>query len=513
MRAPSVYDVAIVGFGPAGAVAAALLGQAGFSVYVCERLRGVCEIPRALALDHEVMRLFQQLGVVDAVAPYCEPFTPSEYFGVDGQLIRRMTMLEPPYPHGYTPSLVFTQPAVERVLRARVAACPNVRLAEGMSCSGLTQDADGVTLTVEGEAVRARWAIGCDGASSTVRDLLHVGLEDLGFDEAWLVVDVLCNERGLAKLPKASAQYCEPARPCSYVIGPRNHRRWEISLQHAEQEEAFATQAAAWALLARWITPNDGTLWRQSAYRFHALVAQRWRVGRVFLAGDAAHMQPPFLGQGMCQGMRDVANLTWKLSLVLRGECEAEPLLESYESERKTHARELIARIKAVGEVICERDEHKARMRDMRLLAECHGVVQDTPRQDLLPPLRAGVVTETPGAGTLFPQPRLAGVHTNVLLDERHGYGFRLVSDGTLSQLPASDLTVIDLAREPETDGVARSWFSRHGAHAAVLRPDHYTFGSAHDAAGIEALLEALRVAIGSRGARPNNLEPRRWRA
>src|SRR5689334_12738799 len=128
--APASYDVAIVGFGPAGVIAAGLLSQAGASVYVCDRAQGVYEIPRALAIDHEGLRVFQQLGVPDQVAPYCEPFTPSEYFGVDGRLIRRMTMLPPPYPQGHVPSVVFTQPAVERVLRERVAASGNLRIAE-----------------------------------------------------------------------------------------------------------------------------------------------------------------------------------------------------------------------------------------------------------------------------------------------------------------------------------------------------------------------------------------------
>ena len=154
MTGQATFDVAIVGYGPAGVVAAALLGQAGHSVYVCDRLRGVYEIPRAISLDHEIMRVFQQLGVADDVARYCEPFTPSEYFGVDGQLIRRMTMVDPPYPQGYTPSLVFTQPAVERVLRERVAQLPNVTVVEGVECTKITQDSNVVTLRIRLSTLR-----------------------------------------------------------------------------------------------------------------------------------------------------------------------------------------------------------------------------------------------------------------------------------------------------------------------------------------------------------------------
>jgi 3-(3-hydroxy-phenyl)propionate hydroxylase len=489
-----MFDVAIVGYGPVGAVAAGLLGQAGLSVCVCDRLPGVYEIPRAIALDHEIMRVFQQLGVVDAVLPFCEPFTNSEFFGVDGQLIRRMTMVAPPHPQGYTPSMVFTQPPVERALRARVAALPNVTVALGVDCSAVAQDADSVTLTVDGQPVRARYAIAADGGSSGLRGQLGIALDDLDFDEPWLVVDVMVNDRGLAKLPKTSVQYCEPERPCTLVIGPKNHRRWEISLKPGEDPQHAATPEGTWALLRRWLTPEDGTLWRQTSYRFHALVAQPWRAGRVFLAGDAAHMQPPFLGQGMCQGVRDATNLAWKLTSVLRGEvagAAAERLLDSYGAERGAHVRELTTRIKHVGAVICERDVAQARARDAKLLADCGGVVPDTPRQDVLPPLTTGLIAATPGAGTLFPQPRLAG--DGRLMDEVAGRGWRLVTDGHLAADAEPGLTLVDLGRTPEAEGVVALWLQRHGVHAALVRPDHYTYGAAADAAGLAALLAQWR--------------------
>jgi 3-(3-hydroxy-phenyl)propionate hydroxylase len=514
MQQQRVFDVAIVGCGPSGVVAAGLLGQAGLSVYVCDRLSDVHQIPRAIALDHEIMRVFQQLGVADAIAPFCEPFTPSEYFGVDGQLIRRMTMVAPPFPQGHTPSMVFTQPEVEKILRARVAQLPNVVVELGVEMTGLTPHDQGVDLTIcdaqggHTRTVRAQYAIACDGGSSAVRTALAMPLEDLDFDEPWLVVDVLMNERGLAKLPQVSVQYCEPERPCTLVIGPKNHRRWEISLNPGEDPKHAATPEETWRLLSRWITPEDGTLWRQSSYRFHALVAQQWRRGRVFLAGDAAHMQPPFLGQGMCQGIRDVSNLAWKLAAVLRGEvsgASAEALLDSYGDERKAHVRELTSRIKHVGAVICERDPVKARERDAAMLAQCGGVVKDTPRQDILPALTTGWLApqEHAARGSLFPQPWLLSGPQRQRMDAIAGNGWRLVLapgqavPGGAGALPWLRCVALGTVGALETDGVAEAWLQRHQSVAALVRPDNYVYGVAGTTDEVAAIVSALATRLG----------------
>lgn len=510
MKTDQIYDVAVVGYGPAGQMAAALLGQKGLRVYVCDRLTDVYQIPRAIALDHEIMRVFQQVGVVDAIEPFTEPFTNSEFYGVDGQLIRRMTMVQPPYPQGYTPSIVFTQPPVERALRARVAELPNVTVELGVEMTSLAQDETGVTLQIcnqaETRAIRARYAIACDGGTSGVRTQLAIEMDDLDFDEPWLVVDVLVNERGLAKLPKVSVQYCEPSRPCTLVIGPKNHRRWEISILPGEDPALVATAEHTWKLLSRWLTPQDGELWRQSSYRFHALVAQQWRQGRVFLAGDAAHMQPPFLGQGMCQGIRDVSNLSWKLASVLKGEVRgeaAEALLDSYGIERKAHVRELTSRIKGVGAVICERDVEKARARDARLLDECGGVVRDTPRQDILPVLTTGLLSSASGSarGSLFPQPWLVdATGARVRMDSVAGNGWRLVlAPG--AEVPVSrevpHLTVVSMTSADDQDGVAAAWFQRHECVAALVRPDNYVYGSATAEADVLPLCEEASAVLG----------------
>ena len=499
-----VFDVAVVGFGPSGATAAGLLGGHGLRTFVCDRSTEVYDKPRAIALDHEILRVFQQLGVVDRVLAHVEPFTPSEYYGVDGTLIKRLTMMAEPYPLGYVPSNVFTQPPVEAILREHARALPDVTTALGTAVVGVEQDDELVTLSLrdaggDTHTVRARYVIACDGASSFVRETVGLALQDLEFDEPWLVVDVRVNEQGLAKLPKTSVQFCDPERPATLVIGPGNHRRWEISLKEGEDPRLAATPEETWKLLARWITPADGELWRQASYRFHALVAQDWRRGRVFLAGDAAHQQPPFLGQGMCQGVRDVANLAWKLAAVLRGE-SGDALLDSYGVERKRHVIDLTTTIKSIGAVICERDPAKARARDAALLAQCGGQVRDQPRQDVLPRLSEGcLAADDTARGQLFPQPRVVGGDgAPVLLDALVGAGWRLVVDATLAGVAAGEVQAVVIGEGglQELDGVVRAWFARHGCHAALVRPDHYVFGVARDAAGVDGLLGQWRQVL-----------------
>lgn len=525
-RDGATYDVVVAGFGPSGAVAAALLGQAGVRTLVVDRSLEVYPKPRAIALDHEIMRVFQNLGLADAIAPHCEPFTPSEYYGADGRLIKRLATVEPPFPLGHTPSMVFTQPPVEAALRTHVEALPAVEVALGWRFVRLDQDDEGVSVRLEdGEGrpaeVRAAYLIGCDGASSSVREAVGITLEDLAFDEPWLVVDVQVNERGLAKLPTTSVQFCEPARPCTYVIGPGNHRRWEISLLPGEDPATMATEEGAWSVLKRWIGPDDATLWRQASYRFHALVAREWRVGRVFIAGDAAHQQPPFLGQGMCQGVRDVVNLSWKLRAVLAGDVDgaaAEALLDSYTEERREHVRKLTTRIKEIGAVICERDPDAAAARDAALIEAAGGSIKTVPRQDIIPPLAGGLLAsgdesgQASGTGTLFPQPRVTGPAGPALLDELAGSGWRIVTNLRGSQLPPGLMALAERVglvigipsddkafssgphrmQADELDGVLARWFARHGCCAAIVRPDHYVYGVADSAPALYDLLAGL---------------------
>jgi 3-(3-hydroxy-phenyl)propionate hydroxylase len=509
-----LYDVAVIGFGPSGAVAAAILSTAGLKVLVIEQSRDVYDKPRAISLDHEIMRVLQGISpaLAKRIAAHTEPFSPSEHYGADGKMIRRLDMLAPPYPLGWTPSMVFLQPPVEAILREHVQSIPSADIRLGVKLQGVKQaggtceidcvDSDGLSLQFQ-----ARYVMGCDGASSSVRRIVDLPLDDLGFDEPWLVVDVLANEKGLAKLPKASAQFCEPSRPASYLIGTGKHRRWEIMLLPGENPMEMETDAKVWELLSRWIAPDEGTLWRRASYRFHALVAKQWRSGNVFIAGDAAHQQPPFLGQGMCQGIRDVANLTWKLQQVLAGKAP-ESLLDTYGHERAAHVRQLTGTIKMIGASICERNPEAAKQRDQKLLEACGGVVKTVPRQDLIPKLSTGYFAtgDHPAIGSLFVQPNVYGRAGTQLLDDVAGAGWRVVlsceaHQWSLNTAPElfNVLRFTDVARVGflhEVHNVLSNWFAGHKVQAAIVRPDHYVYAVATTEQELNRQLAELKKSL-----------------
>ncbi len=493
------HEVVVVGFGPCGAVTAGLLGQAGFDTLVVDRAREVYDKPRAIAIDHEILRLFDGMGVAEAVLPHTAPFPASEHFGAEGQLIRRIDTVPEPYPLGFVPTMVFSQPPVEASLRDHAAAQPGVTVELGTELVAIEPGTEQVTLRLRDDegrerSVAAGTVIACDGASSFVRRSLGIGFEDLAFDEPWLVVDLLVEPSGLAKLPANAAQFCEPARPVTYIVGPGKHRRFEIMLNPGEDPAEMQRPEAVMRLLSRWLAPGDARLWRAASYRFHALVATEWRRGRVFLAGDAAHQQPPFIGQGMCQGLRDAANLAWKLAAVRDGAPDA--LLDTYGEERGRHVRTLTTRIKAIGRQICERDPAAARARDAALIAQGGGRAPVVTRQEIVPPLECGFLAAPPhpAQGVLFPQPWVSAGAGWARVDRVAGQGWRVFLAKDFPEVPgawhfggAGPRGLI------ERDGVAAGWFARHGIGAAIVRPDHYVHAVAADAPTLAAHRAALR--------------------
>ena len=520
------YDALIVGYGPVGATVAALLVRHGLRVAVAEQATGVYDKPRAITLDHEVMRVFQACGAAGEIEKFTAPHPGTHYLGVDRDVIRIYAPQPPPHPLGWPPSGTFVQPAVEAVLRACVARSGQADIFLATRAVAFTPHDDGVEVTLRGphsepdRVVSARYLLGCDGANSFVRKQLGIGHEDLAFDEWWMVVDVRLTRP--VDLPHKCIQYCWPARPATFIVGPGNLRRWEIKLLPGETPEGFDTRHNVRKQLARFVDPDAIEIWRSAVYRFHALVAERWRAGRVFLLGDACHQTPPFMGQGMCAGIRDAANLAWKLALVRRAGAH-DSLLDTYEVERKPHVETLVGFAKKAGEVIGELDVDAALARDAMLRGQLARGEQETVRQRFIPNLTTGVLdAASPDvSGTLFVQPR---VHADAQDGAQSGTGDPLLDDVVAPRFLLVTATAqaqawltpqaLDLWRRiggervviggpaaaaaggihhlAERGDLFAGWMTRHGAAAVVVRPDRYVYGTARDRGALNRMVESL---------------------
>ena len=520
------YDALIVGFGPVGATMANLLARRGLRVGVVEPEFEIYDKPRALTFDHEVMRIFQACGLAERIAEFTAPHPGTHYLGIDGRVIKKVESLPPPYPLAWPPTITFVQPEIERLLRAGVAGSAAADVFLGHRGIAFTQDDRGVALTVQDimqgkeHLLQARALLGCDGANSFVRKQLAIPLEDLGFDEWWMVVDTRI--RAPVDLPPRCIQYCWPSRPATFVPGPGNLRRWEIKLLPGEDPEEFGRHENVVRQISRFVDPFSVEIWRSAVYRFHALLARRWRHGRVFLLGDACHQTPPFLGQGMCAGIRDAANLAWKLAMVLRDNAP-EALLDSYERERKPHVRTLVATAKDFGQIIGELDPAAARIRDEALRGQLERGEAETIRQRFVPDLTTGVIDREPAAreaGTLFVQPRIQNAMGGpVLLDDllrfrfliaattaeaqewltpesrelwRRLGGERIVIGAAVHMHQPDGPTGNDIQVLAETDALFATWMSQRRCAAVVVRPDRYVFGTASDAAQLNRLVAAV---------------------
>ncbi|HSS61451.1 MAG TPA: bifunctional 3-(3-hydroxy-phenyl)propionate/3-hydroxycinnamic acid hydroxylase [Candidatus Limnocylindrales bacterium] len=521
MSAALDVDVAIVGYGPVGQTLATLLGRAGHRVAVFERFKEIYRLPRAVHLDHEIMRLLQSIGLAEVLAEEMIPVRDYQWYGADGELLLRFP-LPVPARSGWDASYMFFQPELEAALDRAGCAQPGVTVERGWVAEKVVDLETAVELTLHRVAepepgrlaqtgdtrtVRASWVVGADGANSFVREASGITRRDLGFQERWLVVDAEPNDmEAFTHLPVAG-QWCDPGRPMTQVQSGPRHRRWEFMLLPDEQASDFEDPERVWSLLEPWYKPQDGPLTRSAVYEFRSMLADQMRKGRALLVGDAAHLTPPFLGQGMCSGVRDAVNLAWKLDLVLRG-LATDQLLETVDEERQPQNEAVIRLAVELGKVLCQLDPQAAAERDAMLR-------QAGPPPPLeLAPLTGGAlhrpvtVGGDPLAGTLSVQGLVARAGREGRFDDVVGGGFQLIVAGgdPGEQLSAADRALIDTldmtvaslqANAPcgvrDVDGRLTAWLQEHEVHAVLVRPDFYVFGSAPAAEDLPALLDDLR--------------------
>lgn len=482
MTVPSA-DVAVIGCGPTGATLAGLLAKCGLRVAVLEREAAIHPLPRAVHFDDEVMRVFQALGVAERLEEVCR-VNPGMRFvdASDGSLLLDWPRPQEVGPQGWHASYRFHQPDLEAILRGALAEAPRVTLTTGAEVAGITEEPERVRLTLrDGRAVTACYAVGCDGARSMLRGAIGGGMEDLGFHERWLVTDLRLT-RPRPDLGDHSVQFCDPDRPMTYVRCPGDRRRWEGRLAPGERAEEAMRPERVWQRLARWITPAEAEIERAAVYTFRSAIARRWRRGRLLIAGDAAHLTPPFMGQGMCAGIRDAANLAWKLALRVREEA-GDALLDSYGAERIPHVRAYIETAVRLGHLInaLDRDgalqlaEDRAAGR-VRMASIAPALGESAAARFGAPPSEA--------TGRLAAQPVLSDGRR---LDDVTGYAPVLLSRAPLPGPPRGPLRV-DAGAEPGMGVLLDSL----GAEAVLIRPDRYVVSTAETESLAKKLSEVV---------------------
>lgn len=424
------YDVVIAGAGPTGLALANFLGRDGVRTLLVERNPTTVAEPRAVSIDDESLRTVQAIGLADGLVPDLNLGYGVHYFGRGRTpfLVVEPTTLE----FGWPKRNAFRQPILEARLRDGLARFDAVTTHFSTTLTGFEQHEGGVTVRLAGadapREVRGRWLVGCDGGRSTVRKLLDIAMRGSSFEERWLVVDTEDDPT-----PSWHTRVrARPERPSINLPGPHRTRRWEFKLHPHEDEAAMLADVTIERLLADEGTARHGRIVRRIVYTFHARLADRWREGRVFLAGDAAHLTPPFAGQGMNTGLRDATNLAWKLAAVASGKLP-EAVLDTYETERRDHAWSMIELALAIGRVMAPKSRLHAfatevGFRMLRVIPPLRSWFAQM-RYKPAPRFREGfVVPGGTGVGRMLGQPRLALGGNEGLLDDFAGPGFALLA-------------------------------------------------------------------------------------
>ncbi len=515
------YDCSVVGYGPVGALAALLLAERGLRVSIHERSTRPLDLPRAVGLDGESCRSFQSIGRGGDIDAILQP--PRENDGLWFTNSKREKLFGQPAPagaghHGWRDIAFFDQPELEARMREFVAEQDRIDVFLGEEATGIESSEEGIRLQLrdlENDRTRelgCAYLLGCDGASSFVRRHCEIGWESLGYDQEWLVVDIELEPT--AKLPPQIMQICDPNRLSTYICGKDPYRRWEFQLIEGETREEMENPVRIRQLLDEWLPSDQYEMRRAVVYQFHAATAERWRKGRVLLAGDSAHQTPPFLGQGLNSGFRDAVNLGWRIPLVLGGVCD-DRLLDGYFDERDPHARTLVDAAVGIGKLMETLAAREAGRPDPHAIPSQS---KDYTKERVAPPVLSGALMSEQiergfPIGDPLRQPHVRSLETGESndargLDEFLGLEFALVGR-TASDLElgrdateiADRLGITRVALEglAVTEGELDHVFDK--TPAVLVRPDRNIFGVVEGDTSIDDVVLALAEQI---ALRPN---------
>lgn len=510
------FDVIQIGYGPVSKASALFLERMGWKVGVFERFTEVYPLPRAVCIDHELYRVLHAAGLGDVANKVCNDAPTYRWFNADWKELLAIDWAAGSVSGGSEVNFIH-QPSFEWAMDARVKASEKVAVWFNSEAIAVVQDKTGVTVTIRDTKTgttkdyTARYLIGIDGSNSFVRESLGIDRTDLGFEADWLVIDFALNGGLTARdlgIPECG-QYANPVRPTTIVPGGieangRVLRRWEFMRLPHETKEEMVQEEKVWDLLNAWIKPDQGELIRHALYTFRSLVADTFQKDRIFLAGDAAHVMPPFMGQGMCAGLRDVWNLSWKLDLVLSGKADAS-LLNTYTPERAPHVTDIIKISMFLGSIICMPDPAEAQKRDEMFLGG------NAPKPAPFPILTDGLLERDEKGAVRAPAGELSCAGTvrfggktgrydafvppgKFTLVVREGFDLSAQAREICTEYGITIVTVADrrLAKDEQiadTQGQFGSYMGSHDIGAMLVRPDFYLFGGAKNGRRLAEML------------------------
>ena len=489
------YDLIIVGFGPTGATLANIMGQYGWRVAVIEKEPEIYPFPRAVHADDETLRVFQSIGLLQELLPQVTFFTNMQMASKIGHPLLNIQVGAKMGDFSLGTDCFFYQPILEQILRKGCKRFANIDIFLGWKAENIYQSSQKIELTISQQnhtkKLHTKYLVGCDGANSFVRDFLNTEFENFNFRQKWMVLDTFWKETPPKNWPAIHQQICDPKQPISFIPGVNKHYRWEFMLKPERLHQSTERLANDFIDLIK--VKNQVKIVRQAVYTFEAKIAKKWRKQNVFIAGDAAHLSPPFLGQGMCSGIRDVFNLGWKLHFVLNKQLPPS-ILNTYQTERYPHTKTLIKGAIAMGKLVQLQNTMLVTIRNKLLQAVGHippllSFIKNQIAKKQ--PLRNGFLANSSHKliGSLFIQPQVIFQKSVVLLDYALGSGFTLLAfspkatDGLESLSESISIRIFHINFEKDFgytihdhEGKLLKWSKKYQVAFVILRPDQHIY-------------------------------------
>ena len=473
------YDVVIVGLGPTGGVLANLIAKHNLSIKILEKENQLYNLPRAVHFDDEIMRVFETIGISENFLKQTIINKGTRFIDENNNLLLDWPRPKVITENGWYPSYRFHQPDLERNLRKKLSNFKKVSISQNSDVFNVENKKDHVEVTYKNvktekeNILRSKYVIGCDGGRSFVREVIDAGMDDLGFEQRWAVIDVLLKTKNI-ELPDRTIQYCSSSRPATYCRNVGRRRRWEIALKNERDEKQFLREENLWKFLNRWVSKEDIIIERKAVYTFQSAIAKKWQKGRIFLAGDAAHLSPPFMGQGMCAGIRDASNLAWKIAFCCQNEHNIK-LLNSYQSERYKNVKEYILTTMNMGKLLNEMGGTNVSKTVKN--AEDGSKTMSTIKPSMGPGLGS---LKDKNRGKIFPNIKF---DKNKTIDEFYDKKIILFSKKNYNQ---NNISNVSGDKFEELIGILKKFNSE----ALIVRPDRYILSSTNENNNINDFVE-----------------------